>query len=269
MKTIEFVTNPKDTLNPSSLRDVGAKRFDDQVLVPELKERKLRFDNGANWFRVLPAIKPTAFSWLALVHVVNYEGGRIVHPRTFDPSSPSVLGDAYQWLRDNAPESLYSKANRDGVRLLADPLAVCWVLCEHEGEFTAKLLCSSAYDGSRGGTAGLGFQIWQAATEYDENKEIIADAIDPEAGLKYCVERKQAPGAKFPSYGLKLGRQPAPLAPMIEALAAEERAALCPLEQAINRPTEEQQWQFLRKIVPEEYFNRIEAALKKSRRTAA
>ena len=67
-----------------------------------------------------------------------------------------MFDHAYGWVKEHHPESLYCKANKDGVRLLADPMCAFWAILEQEGKTVARLFLGSGYDGSRGGVPGLG-----------------------------------------------------------------------------------------------------------------
>ena len=141
------------------------RRYEDRILKPEYNARRFRFESGLNWFRVVPALKASKHGWTLPIHVLEFEGGRFAHPKTLHKGARSVFDHAYAWARENHPESLYCKANKDGARLLTDPMSVVWVIVEEEGKSVARLLLASGYDGSRGGTPGLGYQIWKASRE--------------------------------------------------------------------------------------------------------
>lgn len=235
----------------------GSSSFEDLTLKPEYATRKMRFSSGPNWFRILPALEGSTRNWMIGLHVIAYPGGRFVHPRSLRRGAQSVFDHAYGYLKCNRPELLYSKDNKEGVRLLTDQKMICWVLTEQNGVPIARLLITSGYDGARGGAAGLGYQILRAACEKDETGKVIANAIDPDAGYQLCIEKIQNPGARFPSYHLRTGRIQAPVSRFIGTMAKEEIEALCPLENVIRELTEEEQWKCLAKALPAELVAEI------------
>lgn len=266
-KTIEFATTtPTETAatpSPWSAKS-GNGNFEDRVLTAEYSARRLRFKEGANWFRIVPAIEPSAHGWMMAIYALEYPGGRFAHPKTLTRNARSAFDHAYAWARTNYPQSLFSKENRKGTRLLTDPFSLFWVLVEEEDKVCARLLVAGGYDGSRGGTAGLGFQIWKAAQERDENGRIVVDAVDPTGGLRLCVEKTQAKGAKYPSYHVKTGRTPQPMDPLLERMPHEELMALCSLENTIQRLSEEEEWHCLERCIAVETVAEIRKSLRKN-----
>jgi len=246
MNPIEFNTenDNTDSIMPSWPK-LGNGGFADQILKPEYQNRKLRFPMGTTWLRIVPALATSAHSWMLGLHVQEYTGGRFVHPKSLERRKQSVFDHAYAWMKQHRPEALFSKENRTGARLLTDPHTLCWVLVEENGKTVSRLLYASGYDGSRGGIPGLGYQIWKAAKEVDEHGKVVGNAIDPNGGLKVGIEKKQTPGAKYPSYSLRVGRVPAPIAPILDGMDAEEREVLCPLENVVQQLTEDEQWKCL------------------------
>ena len=264
MKSIEFNTtqdNNTDSIMPSWPK-LGSGGFSDQILKSEYQTRKLRFPMGTTWLRIVPALADSAHSWMLGLHVQEYTSGRFVHPKSLARNGKSVFDHAYGWMKQHRPEALFSKENRTGARLLTDPHTLCWVLVEENGKTVARLLYASGYEGRRGGTPGLGYQIWKAAKEVDEHGKVVANAIDPNGGLKICVEKTQTPGAKYPSYSLRVGRVAAPIGPIIESMSAEERDVLCPLENVVQQLTEEEQWKCLDAYMAKETVDEIRNATK-------
>ncbi len=259
MTAIAFANTKPIESSDTTLTLHGSGSFEDLSLKPEYAVRKMRFESGSNWFRILPALKDSTRSWMIGLHVISYPGGRFVHPRSLRRGVQTVFDRAYGYLKKNHPELLYSKDNKEGVRLLTDPKMICWVLTEQDGATVARLLVTSGYDGARGGAAGLGYQILRAAFEKDETGKVVSNAIDPDAGYQLCVEKTQSPGARFPSYRLRTGRVQAPVNPLIGGMAPEEIAALCPLENVIRELTEEEQWECLSKTLPPELVAEIRA----------
>ena len=160
------------------------------------------------------------------VHALNYSGGRHAHPKTLVTGAKSVFDHAYTWCKEKRKDALYSKANRDGYRLLTDPVCLFWMLTEIEGKVVARLILASGYDGSRAGTPGLGHQIWQLTQEKDEDGNLIGNPADPESGAQISIEKTQVPGARYPTYRLNKGRIPAPVTEMLGKMDPEELAAL-------------------------------------------
>ncbi len=236
----------------------GNNNYEDLILRPEYVERRLRFQPGQTWFRILPALASSKFGWMMPLHVLGFTGGRFCHPRTYTRGVKCAFDAAYAWCKEHAPTSLYSKANKTkGVRLLSDPWFLFWTLVEQGGTYTPRLLLASGYDGSRGGAPGLGHKIWALCQQRDETGAPVADAIGAESGVLVCVEKNQPKGAKYPNYHLTLGRQPRPVAELLKLTAPEEQKALCPLEHTIRRLSEEEEWERLGKVMAPDTVQRI------------
>jgi hypothetical protein len=263
-KTIEFAApsagrTPNNNSTPWK-RD-KERTYEDLVFKPEYAARRLRFPAGLTWMRILPPLRGSVHGWMLGVHALEFEGGRFTHPRTLTPNAKCAFDRAYAWALEHSPRSLYSKANKDGVRLLPNPLAAFWVALEEEGRMVARLFLASAYDGSRGGMPGLGWQIWHLAQQRDEAGNLASDLAHPETGVLVGVEKTQAPGAKYPGYRLSLGRQPAPADEFIAKMGADEAAALRPLEDTIRILSPDEEWRCLAKIVPEENIQLIKSGI--------
>ena len=207
--------------------------------------------------RILPSLKGSEKGWMLGVHSLQYPGGRHAHPKTITPGKRSVFDHAYAWCKENQAQNLFSKQNRDGYRLLADPICLFWVLVEEDGKPVARLLLASGYNGSRGGVAGLGHQIWELTKEVDEDGNPVGNPLDPQTGVQICVEKRQASGAPYPNYSLRMGRVPAPVADMFEKMSPDEMAALTPLEDVIHRMTEEEEWKLLENVIDPETVSLI------------
>jgi hypothetical protein len=223
--------------------------YQDLVLKPEFAERKLRFQTGETWLRILPAFQISVHGWMLGVHTLEFDGGHFAHPRTLMRNAKSVFDHAYTWALANKPDSLYSKTNKTGVRLLTNPLGVFWALIEENGKTVARLFVGSAYDGSRGGTPGLAWQVWHLTQQKDENDNLIANPAHPDEGVLICVEKNQAAGAKYPSYRLQLGRQKARITDSIAKMEPGEFDALVPLEKTIRVLTPDEEWECLGKVM--------------------
>ncbi len=266
MKTIEFVNNNANKTNLSSIWSKKTRsEFDDRILKPQYKERKLRFQNGPNWFRIVPAmepaIEPTGYEWMMGLHVQNYPGGKFLHPKTLTKNARSAFDHAYEWCKKNHPEALFSKANPTGARLLTDKMTLCFVIVEEEGKHVARLLLASGYDASRGGAAGLGYEIASASRVFDENGRLVTEAADEVNGVRICVEKTQPAMAKYPSYSLRVGRVAAPMASIREAMSPEELQVLTPLENVVEQISMEEQWACLEKVIAPETVAEIRASI--------
>lgn len=259
---IEFAS-PEDNENNNSpwSQPRSENTFKDLVLKPEYLERRLRFPAGQTWFRILPAFASSKHGWMLPLHVLQFERGRFCHPRTHTRHARSAYDHAYAWAKENAPDALFSKANKKGVRLLTDPMCLFWVLVEQEGNYVARLIQASGYDGSRGGAAGLGHKIWQLTRQRDETGALVADAVNAKTGVLVCVDKQQAKGTKYPSYHLTLGRQPRPVAELLKLMDPEEQQALCPLENVVRKLSDAEEWECLAKLVAPDTVQRIRESL--------
>jgi hypothetical protein len=234
-----------------------AKRYQDLVLKPGFAERKYKFPTTATWFRVVPALPGSERGWMLGVHVLQYSGGRHAHSNSIIRGAKSVYDHAYGWLKENRPDALYSKANKEGFRLLTDPYYLCWIIVEEEGKPVARLLLAKGYDGSRGGTPGLGHQILQLPEEVDEDGNPLGDPADPVKGAQICVEKRQVAGSRYPSYRLRRGRVAAPYDEMLARMDPQEAAALTPLERVVHLPDEEEEWQILANVIDADTLSEI------------
>jgi hypothetical protein len=247
------IKNPWDRPRHSTFRDL--------VLKEEYRSRRLRFEPGQTWLRVVPAFASSPFGWMLGVHTLTVPSACFAHPRTLKHNGKSIFDHAYAWLKENHPALLYSKANKSGVRLLPDPVCVFWALVEKQGQYVARLVQSSGYDGSRGGAPGLGHQILRLTQREDETGAPMAEPVHPERGVLIAVEKTRPHGAKYASYSLVLGRQPAPMAEILKRTAPEEFEVLRPLEEVIHQPSVEQEWEFLSSILPSKQFEEFRRSL--------
>jgi len=241
------------------------RRYEDLILKPTYAERRYKFPLGATWLRIVPAIRGSDKGPILGVHALNHTGeggGRHTHPKTLTPGAKSVFDHAYAWLSEHDKAALFSKLNKTGYRLLCDPLCLFWMVTEVAGKPVARLFVGSGYNGSRGGVAGLGHQIWQLTQEVDEDGHAMPDPADPLQGVQICVEKRQAPGARYPSYTVKRGRVPMPMADVIDGMDPEEIAALAPLEDVLHVPTDEEEWQLLERVIKPELVEKIRESMK-------
>lgn len=251
MKTIIEFNETTHTTSPTKSPWAAPTKssYQDLIVKPEFAERRLKFAAGTTWFRVVPALPGSTMDWLLGIHSLQYQQGRHCHPKTIMSGSRGVFDHSYAWLKSNQPESLYCKANKEGYRLLTDPLSLCWVLVEQDDKLVARLLLTSGYDGSRGGNPGLGHDLWQLTQEVDEDGNLLGDPSHPIHGAQVCVEKRVTPGARYASYTLKRGRVVAPIQEMLAKMDPAEVAVLTPLEQVIHIPSEEEEWKLLENII--------------------
>lgn len=259
MRTANIEFNPSSTVPLASVSPwlPPAKRYQDFILKPEFAGRKYTFPAAATWFRVVPALPGSNRDWMLGINALQYSGARHCHPNSIIRSAKSAFDYAYVWLKENQKHTLYSKANKEGYRLLSDPFYLCWILVEEEGKLVARLLLANGYDGSRGGAAGLGHQILQLTNEIDEDGNPLGDPADPVNGAQICVEKRQVAGSRYPSYRLRMGRVAAPYDEMLARMDPEEVAALTPLEQVVHLPSQEEEWKLLENVIDAETIRKI------------
>lgn len=257
-KTIEFKqTSTASTSGISPWATPPKSCYQDLVIKPEFADRRFQFPLGSTWLRVVPALKQSTKETCIGVHALQYKGGRHCHPRTITTEDRSVFDRAYGWFLKNEKESLFSKQNKSGYRFLTDPLILLWFITELEGKPVSRLLLASGYDGSRGGVAGLGHQIWALCKEADEDGTPLGDHTDPDHGVQICVTKKQVVGAKYPSYTVKRGRVPAPIGNIFASMGEEELTVITPLEDVVHVPTEAEEWKLLECVIDPELVRQI------------
>jgi hypothetical protein len=112
----------------------------------------------------------------------------------------------------------------------------------------------------------LGHQLWKASIKTDANKAVIANAIDPKSGFKFCFEKAQSPGAKYPTYSLRSSRVAAPLNELFSKMDKSEIEALCPLEDVVQILSEEEQWKCLSAYLAKDTVAEIRASRESERK---
>lgn len=262
-KTIEFNAPNAElkTIATPWQNKASTTVYKDLLLKPEYAPRRFKFPVGSTWCRIVPALKSSARGWMLGIHALEYPGGRHAHPRSITPGAKSVFDHAYAWLKEHRSGDLYSKINRSGYKLLPDPVCLFWMLIVENGKTVARLFQASGYDGSRGGVPGLGHQIWQLTREAAEDVNSGLNPADPELGAQICVEKRQTPGVRYPSYTVRLGRISAPINLMIERMESQEVSALVPLEEVVHVPTEDEEWAILGQIMDAEAISEIRSSI--------
>lgn len=251
-RTIEFKTT---SACPEPWKLATVKKYTDELLTPEFAPRQLRLREGLNWMRIVPALQGAPGDWMLGIHALSTPSGRFCHPRTSTSGALSVWDELYSHLHQTAADKLYSRANRDGLRLLPDPLSLCWVVvregAEDDSPLALRLLILSGYSGNRGGLPGLGQQLLAMASERDENGDLMHRIAGAEDGVQVCIEKIVSKESKFARYALRSGRTPAPISGYLDRLAPGEVEILRPLDQVIRRMTEEEQWERLTRLMPQ------------------
>lgn len=250
MKSIVEFSTPEDIRKIRESTPWTSTRkgsYNDSLLRPKFAPKKLRFPAGKTMIRIVPSIRPSMYDWMIGVQAINYKDGRHAHPRTLG-AGKSVFDHAFSWLNTHRPETLFSKGNRDGYRLLTDPVSVFWAIVEENGKWVARIFVGSGYSGTRGGVPGLGCQIYRMVKDLADEANPLADPADPEEGVMICVEKLQPAGAKYASYSLRLGSHPTPISKLISQMTEEEVSALCPLENTIRILSEDEEWARLKNV---------------------
>lgn len=250
--TIKFKPAHGNSIDPWKTA-TAAKSYSDELLLPEFAGRQLHLKEGLNWMRIMPAMEESSADWMLGLYALETPTGKFAHPRTYEPSARSVWDEVYGHMLHTEPGKLYSKANREGVRLLPKPMTLCWVITGHGAddgtEPAVQLLTLSGYSGERGGSPGMGHQILRMADDRDESGNLAHDITSP-GGVQICIEKIVSKESKYPRYILRAGRQPAPIEELIASLPVSEAAVLRPLENVVRRMTEEEQWERLLRLMP-------------------
>jgi len=270
---IEFQNTPVSAPNASAAPQSETKFRDDTYSKP-YQGLQVKFQQKLTWLRALPAIKGSKYGWIMKFKRFHDNENRF--PSFVDPSTfgqASVFERARQWFLQNDKAALYSvkpsayndnTPNPNGFRFYSQDRGLMWVInAEEEEGKRLRLLNASLYDGERGGTQGLGSQIWSKANEVDNEpgsptagQSIHGDITSPTEGRLIGIEKSSAAGAdQFVSYAVKIGKATTELdmAPLTE----EEVAKVCPLEEALHIPSEEEQKEYLKAYIGEEKFKLI------------
>jgi hypothetical protein len=270
-KTIEFqkTNNAPNPLQQNT--QISEKpRYEDYTYREGYAELQLKFQQKITWLRFLPAIKGTQYEWILPFNVYKAPEGQ-THPTFVDPKSfekPCVWDYAQNWFRKNAPEQLQKRdVNPHGFKLRSTPRGLAWVLVSgNESGNILKLLNVSTYDGSYGGTTGLGHSIKQEAFLRDNEPgsptagELIhGDITEPEKGKLVCIEKSipETGDTKYASYTARIGKSDAPLSDLYEKLTDEEVDKLTILENVIRIPSEDEQKHYLRQYIGDSWYNKI------------
>lgn len=253
----EFSTYAPAPMTTNS--DHNPRKYRDLVFRPEFESLRLNFPHGLTWIRILPGLHGSPYGWLLPILVLEFPGGRFVHPGSFDPNKRSAYDIAHKWLLQREPHLLCSKTYKTGFRLLPVQLCAFWAI-EHseQDNHSLRLVLESFKDGSKGPT-GLAHEIWRKIFERDENELRMCDALHPTNGVMISVERRKRKNAP-PLDWVRVGRIPHNVDEMLEKVSPVERELLCPLERVIYEPTIEEQWDYLGRLITPELAARIRSS---------
>lgn len=234
--------------------------YEDQIFKPEFADRKLTFETGLNWIRVVPALMESN-NWMLHIPAISMKHGRFAHPRTFRRAATSAFDKAYRWFAAHAPEKLRSRANPTGHALLCDSLCAFWCLRENKaGGVDARLFLGSSFDGAGNRPAGLGYRIWQALTQPDPDVDVVDEPLHPNRGTMICIEKSLPAGTRYPRYEVRAGRRSAPIQELLDRMEPAEFDGLCPIENTIRDLSEQEQWDHLARVVGADVAAEIRSA---------
>lgn len=262
-KEIEFINN--SGVAPDPIQKTKEVAFREIVFKEAYRARKARFTQNLTWLRFLPAIKPSVYDWMMPIDVHrDINGVTFTSPKTLDSNNQSCFDIARIWFQKNNSMLLSSKdKNPNGYKLYPMRLGVSWVIEEQapEGE-KLKLLLASLYNGERGGTTGLAYNIRKEADARDNEPNsksagqlIHGDITNPTTGRLVKVERLA--GGEYASYKAGIGKNPAPIDHFLAQLTDEEMNLLCPLENTLYIPAEQEQHDLLRRYIGEKHYQDI------------
>jgi len=266
MKKIEFVNNT-GLVTPEPVSKTRELAFKDLVFKEEYKGRKCRFGQGLTWLRFLPAVKPSVYDWMMPVEIHrDINGVTFVSPRSLDSNVQTPFDIARMWLYKNNKGALSSRdKNPNGLRLYSQRYGIAWAIEEAapEGQ-RLKLFYASLYDGVRGGTTGLGYNVRREADARDNEpgsptvgQLIHGDVTDPNSGRLVKVERAPTEKNEYASYKAGIGKNPAPVEHFLNLLTDEEMEMITPLENTIYIPSEQEMLDILKRYIGEEFYAQI------------
>ena len=265
MKKLEFVNNAHLANDPVAKTKELA--FRDIVFKEEYRSKKAKFGQGITWVRFLPAIKPSVYDWMMPIEIhQDINGTTFANPKTLDSNADNPFETARNWLNRHNKGALQSKdKNPNGLRLYSKRMGVSWIINAEapEGE-RLRILYASLYDGSRGGTTGLGFNVKNEANARDMEpgsanvgQLLHGDITDPNAGRLVKIERNLSDKSEYASYKAGIGKNAAPVDAHLAQLTEAEVDLIVPLERIIYIPTVDEQLEILRKYIGETFFNDI------------
>lgn len=259
---VEFQTTPS---NPIAQTKVAGPTYRDETYIPTHRGIQLKFKNKITWLRFLPGIRGSEYGWIMPFKRFHDNEGRF--PTFVDPASlghPSVFQQALNWFRANDKEALYNKANPRGFRFYPQERCLAWAIDNEapDGQ-KIRLFNSSMYDGVRGGSPGLGHQLYTEAVSVDSEPgsatlgaKIYGDISDPQEGRLVGIEKStpQSGDNQFASYSVRIGKS---VSALDLSKFGEEVDLIKPLEQVLHVPTEEEQKSYLKAYIGSERYAKI------------
>ena len=265
-KQVEFATGSQAATGSKTTTPTAGTGYKSLVFTQDYWQRQLKFERDITWLRFLPAVAGSSYPWMTRLEVYKKGGVTFVSPNTFDTGARNPFQIASTWLKKNRPALLGKKdVNPDGLKPWPSTFGIAWAIdTQEEAGKRLRLFYGSLYDGVRGGTKGIGDNIWQASIERDQEPgsptvgELVHGEItDPTSGRLVKITRTKTPEAEYPSYGIGIGKSPAPLDPLMAELTDEEVDSIKPLEKVVYIPSEEEIHGFLRGYIGNELHAEI------------
>jgi len=236
-----------------------ANHYEDLILTEPYRKYRHRFESGKTNIRLLPTL-PGGDNWLLQISTLQHSQGRHAHPKTIDRNAKSVFNLAYEYLKDRNPESLYNRSNRSGFRLLPSPMSLCWAIVQDKNGTKLRLILASYYDGSRGGTKGLGYAICSQALVAGEDCCLPGHPINHMDGRSLIVDRSIKKDSKIPQFRVSTSEDRGPIQALLDKITDVEINVLCPLEKTICIPEQDKEWLILAKVVGDKLAGEIRSA---------
>jgi len=227
--------------------------FRDLILQHDYAGLKYTMPKGTSTFRVLPAIRGSS-QWMASIHALAHAYGRHAHPKTSQPAAASVFDTAQAWLKQHAPEMLYSKSTPTGHKLWTSSLAACWILVDGPGQPQLRILLASAFAGARQqAKSGLGHQILELVRQNNH-------LLDTDEGYQVKITRAYSAGNRFPETQLSVVRTATSLNEALGELSSEDLRLVCPIGNTIRQIDPEHEWALLAATIGHDVTAKIRAA---------
>lgn len=250
--------NQRDQTSPMTTNsDDAPQTYQDLILRPEFRHLRLRFPQGSTWIRILPGLRQSAHNWLLTIFTLHFPGGRFAHPATFDPNKRSAFDVAFDWFIKNDPRALRSEKNPNGYRFSPRKVCAFWVI-EHSDTNTHSLkLVLESFGKQDRCPNGLAREIWRKVIEKDEHGFLMGNALDANRGVMVHIERCTRKRPHPPLDWVRLGRIPHAVDALLENVSPVDSELLRPLEQVIQEPTVDEQWEYLGRLISPELADRI------------
>lgn len=274
-KGIAMFASPSENA-PDPLTGSGSQgsksQYRSEVLKKEYSSLSKGFKQKTNWVRFLPPLQGSSFQWMLSIEMFAQPDGQtlteFVDPKCYDRSARSAFAEALAWFKANAKENLYNRdKNPTGFKFNSKKMGIAWYIdtSAPEGE-KLKLLNTSLYDGTWGGSPGLAFKIWMEANAVEtepgaanEGQKLYGDISDPTTGRLVLIEKNKPEGGdnKYSSYAVRVGKQVQPIAEYMDQLTDEEHQLLCPLENVYKKLSYQEQKAILKDYIGKKWYDQI------------